>query len=530
MKTVTFYSYKGGVGRSLALSKIAMRLSEMNKKVCVLDFDLDAPGLRFKFRDYNLSSEVEKGIVDYIYEFSDTGRHDHPISEYAVKLVPINESFSEIDFISAGDIDGSDYWKKLSMIRWADMFYGDHPRGVSFFLDLKAKIERELQPDYFLIDSRTGITDISGITLRLLADQVVVLAVNNQENIFGSKKIIRNLLSDGYPGEPLKINFVLTRVPFSSTEIELENRAIEILKEDFERELGVEDFQISVIHSDLELKMNDSYVPHKLAIVTQNASSKDYFKLFDLITENSLSMTDTSIRIREAENEFAKYMAADNRDLQFKHIDRAITLNPSNYIFYSHRGILHYQNRDVQKAIADYQRAIKLNAKDPVLKFNLAHFYESIGELETSLAYLDQSYDFGEKSFLAKSRIMSRLGRLEESIESLNIVLEINPLNAVALNRRAHALRVLGNYQQAFVDISKAIEADPKQAIFFATLAEIYAAQGKHDEFYLNFSIALSKGLTASAIATAKDIYLKYSGEKKFVELLTKYNIFLDDL
>lgn len=40
MKTLTFYSYKGGVGRSLALVNIATRLSEFGKKVCIIDFDL----------------------------------------------------------------------------------------------------------------------------------------------------------------------------------------------------------------------------------------------------------------------------------------------------------------------------------------------------------------------------------------------------------------------------------------------------------------------------------------------------------
>ena len=45
MKTITFYSYKGGVGRTLALANIAKRLSEFGKKVCLIDFDLEAPGL-----------------------------------------------------------------------------------------------------------------------------------------------------------------------------------------------------------------------------------------------------------------------------------------------------------------------------------------------------------------------------------------------------------------------------------------------------------------------------------------------------
>lgn len=72
MKTVAFYSYKGGVGRTLALSNIAMRLSDFHKKVCVLDFDLEAPGVHYKFKSMfkNQPFQLQKGIVDYIHEFA----------------------------------------------------------------------------------------------------------------------------------------------------------------------------------------------------------------------------------------------------------------------------------------------------------------------------------------------------------------------------------------------------------------------------------------------------------------------------
>src|SRR5258708_1479869 len=73
MKTITFYSYKGGVGRSLALANIATRLAELGKKVCLLDFDLEAPGLYYKFSSLINSKnfEIKQGIVDYIYQFAD---------------------------------------------------------------------------------------------------------------------------------------------------------------------------------------------------------------------------------------------------------------------------------------------------------------------------------------------------------------------------------------------------------------------------------------------------------------------------
>jgi cellulose biosynthesis protein BcsQ len=43
MYTITFYSFKGGVGRTMALVNVAAELAKMGRKVLVVDFDLDAP-------------------------------------------------------------------------------------------------------------------------------------------------------------------------------------------------------------------------------------------------------------------------------------------------------------------------------------------------------------------------------------------------------------------------------------------------------------------------------------------------------
>ena len=47
---ITFYSYKGGTGRSMALANVACLLGRAyadNKKVLVIDWDLEAPGLHY---------------------------------------------------------------------------------------------------------------------------------------------------------------------------------------------------------------------------------------------------------------------------------------------------------------------------------------------------------------------------------------------------------------------------------------------------------------------------------------------------
>lgn len=44
-KIITFYSYKGGVGRSMGLANIAVLLARWEYKVLIVDWDLEAPGL-----------------------------------------------------------------------------------------------------------------------------------------------------------------------------------------------------------------------------------------------------------------------------------------------------------------------------------------------------------------------------------------------------------------------------------------------------------------------------------------------------
>jgi MinD-like ATPase involved in chromosome partitioning or flagellar assembly len=46
---VTFYSYKGGVGRSMALANVADILCRQGARVLMVDFDLEAPGLEQYF-------------------------------------------------------------------------------------------------------------------------------------------------------------------------------------------------------------------------------------------------------------------------------------------------------------------------------------------------------------------------------------------------------------------------------------------------------------------------------------------------
>src|SRR5579871_890684 len=67
MYTITFYSFKGGVGRTMALVNVAAQLADMGRKVLVVDFDLEAPGLETFER--LRPPEPRPGLVEYVTDY-----------------------------------------------------------------------------------------------------------------------------------------------------------------------------------------------------------------------------------------------------------------------------------------------------------------------------------------------------------------------------------------------------------------------------------------------------------------------------
>ena len=64
---VTFYSFKGGTGRTMALANVAWILAANGRRVLTADWDLESPGLHRFFRPFMPASVTERpGIIDFI--------------------------------------------------------------------------------------------------------------------------------------------------------------------------------------------------------------------------------------------------------------------------------------------------------------------------------------------------------------------------------------------------------------------------------------------------------------------------------
>jgi hypothetical protein len=89
-QVVTFYSYKGGTGRTMALANVAWILAANGLRVLVVDWDLESPGLARFFHPFLDDAALAStgGVTDLILEFEQattlrTGRPEDWVRQHA---------------------------------------------------------------------------------------------------------------------------------------------------------------------------------------------------------------------------------------------------------------------------------------------------------------------------------------------------------------------------------------------------------------------------------------------------------------
>lgn len=196
-RIITFYSYKGGTGRSMALSNLAWVLAANRRRVLMIDWDLEAPGLHRYFHPFLADKEIasSRGLIDLLADYADQaiaapedGEGEdwyRELTDPSPYLLGINfAGFPEggrIDLLPAGR-QGPGYALKLHAFDW-DTFY-DRLGGGTYLEAVKERLRTTY--DYVLIDSRTGVSDTAGICTVQMPDVLVTMFTYNNQSIRGA--------------------------------------------------------------------------------------------------------------------------------------------------------------------------------------------------------------------------------------------------------------------------------------------------------------------------------------------------------
>jgi cellulose biosynthesis protein BcsQ len=202
-QVVTFYSYKGGTGRTMMLANVAWILASYGKRVLAVDWDLEAPGLHRYFHPFLIDKECRSspGVMDMVWDVSVSStkskdadpdpewyRKYADVLEYAVSLRWDFPDEGTLDLLPAGR-QGVSYGARVNSFSWKNFYerYGGHG-----FLDDVVKSMRS-EYDYVLIDSRTGVSDTSGICTVHLPDALVACFTLNTQSIEGCAAVVDSI-------------------------------------------------------------------------------------------------------------------------------------------------------------------------------------------------------------------------------------------------------------------------------------------------------------------------------------------------
>lgn len=199
-RVVTFYSYKGGTGRTMALANVGWLLASNGYRVLAIDWDLESPGLHRYFHPFLKDKDLRssEGILDLVRKYADATLRPTStsqelqdmaqIQEYAASLAWEFPRGGQLDFVPAGRQDIG-YVEAASTFDW-DSFY-TRLHGSRLIDVLRADMTAHY--DFVLIDSRTGTSDTAGICTLQLPHTVVNCFTLNTQSIDGAVAIANSV-------------------------------------------------------------------------------------------------------------------------------------------------------------------------------------------------------------------------------------------------------------------------------------------------------------------------------------------------
>ncbi len=370
MYVTTFYSFKGGVGRTFALVNVGVELAKTGRKVLLVDFDLEAPGIH-TFGALS-PKEPSPGVVEYVTDFMAT-QSAPDARQYTYEKPELGEKGGRMWIMPAGKGD-DDYRQRLASINWQSLYQDQD--GYLFFEDLKAQWKEAFNPDYVLIDSRTGHTDVEGICTRQLPDAVVLLFFPNEQNLCGLKEVVRDIRAEAERTRkdktPVALHFVMSNVP----DLDDENGILQDRIREFRRALKYE--TLGRIHSYPSLALLNQTI--FTLDRTRSRLAREYCRLKDQIVDENGEDTEGVVRFLgqlDRPHFFARRRKMANVEERLQSIREKHAENGEAMFLL---GVVRKDQGDLNEAMALFERAMALGHQASAVLVERATCHSMLGD------------------------------------------------------------------------------------------------------------------------------------------------------
>ncbi|MBT3209334.1 MAG: tetratricopeptide repeat protein [Bacteroidetes bacterium] len=218
------------------------------------------------------------------------------------------------------------------------------------------------------------------------------------------------------------------------------------------------------------------------------------------VWENSFSLWDDTIKKHKNSPEAwsnRAYAFFEMKEYQkaLNDYNKAIRLDSKNYQFYLNRGITFTQARDYKNAIQDYNKALTLAPDNAELYLNRGNVKNFQGKPEEAIKDFNIAIEKDRnnpKTWLSRGAINANLGKHNDAISDFNIVINLSPLDPVAYMNRGLSFARQGDFRNAIVDFNKSIEIEPKLAQSYINRGFSYYNQQNYHAAIKDYNKALT--------------------------------------
>ena len=135
-----------------------------------------------------------------------------------------------------------------------------------------------------------------------------------------------------------------------------------------------------------------------------------------------------------------------------------------NSTFYTQQGTSHYLQGRIDEAIADYSKAIDMNAGSAVAYNNRGSAYCKKGQIDEALSDFNKAIEIIPRfaaAYANRGYAFFKIDRYRKAISDLDTALELDPVNADIYYIRGNAYYRTGRIDRAVSDFNMAIELNP---------------------------------------------------------------------
>jgi tetratricopeptide (TPR) repeat protein len=184
------------------------------------------------------------------------------------------------------------------------------------------------------------------------------------------------------------------------------------------------------------------------------------------------------------------YYGKGDHDRAISDYNQAIRLNPSDVNSRSNRGAAYARKRDYDRAIEDYDEAIRLNPNNADAFSNRGVAYARKGDYDRAIQDYDEAARLNPNhanALYGRGNAYRRKGDYDRAIQNYDEAIRLSPNHANAFSNRGIAYSHKRDYARAIQSYDEAIRLNPNYVNAFYNRGNAYRRNGDYQRAVLDY-------------------------------------------